>query len=204
MLLTVERAGQVIRAGGVVVYPTETLWGIGGSALQPGIALRVRRIKEIREPRPLPVLAESAVWVRSVLERVPDGFESLAAAFWPGGLTMVLAVADDRFGTVAGRGGTVGFRLSAHAVAQALTRAAGGFLVSTSANVTGSPPPAGLGEVEDDFLAQTDGAVEWDGVCGGEPSTVIEHGAEGWEVLREGAVSHARIERVLVEAGVGR
>lgn len=197
MLLTVESAGRVLRAGGVVVYPTETLWGVGGGAMLPGIVQRIRKIKRIAGPRPLPVLADSAARIRMVLEQVPDGFERLAAAFWPGGLTMVLTVADDRFGALAGDGRTVGFRVSVHPIAQALTREAGGFLVSTSANVTGSPPPASLGAVEAGFLALTDGAVESSDPCAGEPSTVIEYTDDGWKVLREGAVPHARIEWAL-------
>jgi L-threonylcarbamoyladenylate synthase len=181
---SVQEGCQVVSAGGVVVYPTETLWGIGGSAWREDTVRRVCQAKGIVHLRSVPVLASDTDTVRSLLAQPIPGFEDLAAAFWPGALTVVLPVTDQQLAARA-----VGFRVSAHPVAQALAHACMGLLVSTSANLTGQPPPRSRVEVSSELLAGTDGLVTGDEPSHQVPSTIAKFDPKGyWQILRLGAV----------------
>ncbi len=196
MALTLEEAACIVAAGGVVVYPTETLWGIGGDACRPDVTWRVLAAKRIFGQRPFPVLASSMEQVRRIVPSL-DGLEELAEAFWPGALTLVVPVRERSLAHLQGPSGGVGLRISANPVATALAEAAGGLLVSTSANFTGQPPPTTLAEVSPLLLDATDGAVEWSGTCGGKPSTLLVCEPWGWVRGRSGAIDDAALRAVL-------
>jgi L-threonylcarbamoyladenylate synthase len=199
MALTLQQGVQLVARGGVVVYPTETLWGIGGAATETGVYARVLLAKGIRKPRPMPVLAADRESVHDLVLPVP-GLSALTEEFWPGGLTLVVPPADRRLDHLLGPGGGLGVRVSGHPVAQALAAAAGGLLLSTSANRTGHQPPQQMDDVEPQLLAATDGAVEWSGTAAGAPSTLLIFD-RGWWVARVGSVPVAELRRVLAEAG---
>lgn len=178
----------MVATGGVVVYPTETLWGIGCDATDAEAIRRVLRVKGIADRRPFPVLVSSVEKAARALAGPVPGFAELASAFWPGGLTLVVPVAMPELAPARGPDGTVGFRLSAEPAATALAAAAGGYLISTSANFTGASPPAALSAIEPAFLAEVDGAVDSTAVCAGRPSTILAWNAPNWVVLRPGVV----------------
>jgi L-threonylcarbamoyladenylate synthase len=191
MGLTLDQARTAVRAGKLVVYPTETLWGIGGDARRPEVYHQVLSAKGIKEPRPMPVLAADIEVVLTIVSPVP-GLQALARHFWPGSLTLVLPLADQSLNYLAGPTGGIGLRISAHPVASALAQAAGGLLLSTSANRTGRAPPAFLAEVEAQVLRSTAGAVAFHGGTGGEPSTLLVWDG-GWRLARGGALSKASL-----------
>jgi len=196
---TIQEGCRVVSAGGVVVYPTETLWGIGGTAWRDDTAYRVCRAKGIAHLRSVPVLASDLDTVRSLLGQPIAGFEELAAAFWPGALTLVLPVTDPQLAARVGEGGAVGFRISAHPVAQALAAACRGLLVSTSANLTGQAPPRNRGDVSPELLAGTDGLVMGEEPSHHAPSTIAKYDPKGyWQILRLGAVPLAALRDVCV------
>lgn len=199
MALSLRQAVDLVAGGGVVVYPTETLWGLGGAALDRRVHARVMSAKGILRPRPVPVLAASIEVVRETVPPVP-GLEELAGEFWPGSLTLVLPSADPLLHHLVGPGGGLGVRVSAHPVAQALAIAGGGLLLSTSANRTGQTPPSELAAVAPELLAASDGAVEWSGVSAGAPSTLLIY-EDGWRLARAGAIPAAALRSILAEAG---
>ena len=199
MALSLLRGVELVAQGGIVVYPTETLWGVGGAALDPRAYARVLAAKGIREPRPVPVLASGKEIVSEYVLPVP-GLNVLVERFWPGGLTLVLPPSSRHLEHLLGAGGGIALRVSAHPVAQALAVAAGGLLLSTSANLTGQPPPQRLEEVAPELLAGTDGAVEWAGSGAGVPSTLLIYDA-AWRVGRIGSVPIAALRSALAEAG---
>lgn len=194
---SIERLCGLVAAGGVVVYPTETLWGIGGDARRLDVVARVRAVKGISGDRPFPVLVDSMERALAVGGGEAPGFEALVRRFWPGGLTLAVPVSDPALAGASGPYGTVGLRLSADPVATRLAGAAGGFLVSTSANFTGSPPPTSLGEVDGRLLALVDGWPDQDVLCRGVASTVLELAGGNWVVRRAGAVSAAELAEVV-------
>ena len=203
MRLSLNDACRVVAGGGVVVYPTETLWGVGGSALLSSVSDRVRKIKGIAVNRPFPVLADSVARVMAVVARDVAGLNDLAARFWPGGLTLVLPLlepADNSPSLSAlpkGLDGGVALRVSAHPAAVALATAAGGFLISTSANVTGVGPPQRAGEVSNAIIQASDGIVDDESGGDGRASTLLEFHNGCWRLLREGVVTRRELSEVL-------
>ncbi len=200
MGLTLDQARAAVSAGKLVVYPTETLWGIGGDARRPDVYHQVLAAKDIKEPRPVPVLAANLDVVLDIVLPVP-GLMALARHFWPGSLTLVLPLADQTLNYLAGPTGGIGLRISAHPVASALAQAAGGLLLSTSANRTGRSPPAYLAEVETKLLRATAGAVAFHGGTVGEPSTLLVWNS-GWHLVRAGALPRESLLACLAGEGI--
>lgn len=199
MALSLPQAVELVAQGGVIVYPTETLWGVGGRALDRAVYARVLCAKGIAAPRPVPVLAADADVAGEFVLPVP-GLPALVERFWPGGLTLVLPPANRHLEHLLGPDGGLALRVSAHPVAQALAAAAGGLLLSTSANLTGQRPPQRLEEVASEFLSATDGAVEWGEAATGLPSTLLVF-RDGWRVGRVGSVPVVAVRNALAEAG---
>jgi len=131
----------VLRRGGLVAYPTETFYGLGALARDRAALARLARAKLRPEGKPLPLLAADLAQVEEVAVVTPEAAR-LAARFWPGPLTLVLAAVPGLDDAITAGTATVAIRVPGSDVARALARAAGGALVSTSANVSGEPPPA--------------------------------------------------------------
>lgn len=185
---TLGRAARVLKAGGLVAFPTETFYGLGAAALDP---LAVRRIFEVKgrpATRPLPVLVASAEMVAVLAEDVPDRARALMARYWPGPLTLVLRARPAVPEEVTAGTGTVGVRVSSHAVARGLAVALGGPVTAPSANPSGQAPATTAAEV----LGYFDGAISLilDGgpTPGGAPSTVLDVMADPPRVVRQGPV----------------
>jgi L-threonylcarbamoyladenylate synthase len=191
----VERAVAVLRAGALLVYPTETLYAVGGCGLDHAAVRRVRLAKGRADDKPLPLIVADADAARALCARWPEAAETLAARFWPGPLTLVLVAAVAVPVEVTAGTGTVAVRVSGLALARALSRAAGP-LVSTSANQAGAPPAttcaAALAAVGRAVALALDG-----GECTGAPSTIVDLTGPRPAVLREGAVSLAELAGLL-------
>lgn len=187
----VAAAAEVLRAGGLVAYPTETFYGLGALARDAGAVARLARAKGRPDGKPLPLLAADTAQVEEVAEVGPDA-ERLARAFWPGPLTLVLpARAGLPAELVSGTGtGTVGVRVPGSEVARALARAAGGALVSTSANLSGEPPPARAADLSPALRVRIDHVLDGGPTPGGLPSTVVvvPGAGEAPRLVRDGAV----------------
>ena len=194
--LSLKSACRSLAEGGVIIYPTETLWGIGGDARLAEVAARVLKAKGIDLPRPFPVLADTVERALAVAEPVP-GLDLLAGRFWPGSVTLVVPVRDETLARTAGQGGRVGLRVCSLPQVARLAASCGGFLLSTSANLTGDPPPLSLAEVSMELRRRVDGCLAWSGICGGLPSTVVAWEPQGWAVVREGAVPLAEVARLV-------
>lgn len=193
--LVVERALAVLRAGSLLIYPTDTLYAIGGRALDAMAAAAVRAAKGRDEGKPLPLIAAGTDQARAVAAFWPPSAERLAAAFWPGPLTLVLRSADAVPDEVTAGSGTVAVRVPALVLPRRLAEAAGP-LVSTSANAAGLPPPVTCEEA----VRELGGAVALalDGGPGRPvASTVVDLSAGGPRLLRAGAVEWEQVRRVL-------
>jgi len=186
-LSDVDDAVAALRAGEVVVVPTDTVYGIAVDPSQPAATDRLFAMKERPTDVALPVLAADAEEAFALAADVPQVARDLAEAFWPGGLTIVVA---RRPGLGFDLGGaddaTIGLRVPDHDVPRALARAVGP-IATTSANLHGQPTPETAVEV----AAQLTGiAVVLDGGrCAGSPSTVVVCTEGTARVVREGRVS---------------
>ena len=173
-------AAAVLRAGGLVAFPTETVYGLGADATNPKAVERLNQVKGRPPEKPYSLHLASARDVVRFVPEVPPLARRLMERFWPGPLTVVLPGKD---------GKTVGFRLPDHPVERAFLKACGVPVAAPSANRSGSPPPTDAQEV----LAALDGAVDCllDGgpTRFGRESTVVEVVGGRVEIRREGAIS---------------
>jgi len=174
--------------GGVVLYPTETVYGLGGRAGDSAAAHRIARIKG----RPLEPLI---VLVNALPATAPPRARRLAERFWPGPLTLLLPSWEAITEEVCAADGTVGVRISSHPVVQTLVHAVGP-ITSTSANPTGLRPAQNFSELGS-LSEQVDAAYDGGVLTPSAPSTIV-NGQTG-EVIREGAISRRAVDAVLVE-----
>jgi len=192
----IEAAAAVLRRGGIVVYPTETLYALGARADDAAALRRLARAKLRPEGKPLPLLAGDRDQVLRVA-RLEGGALRAADRFWPGPLTLVLPAAPELDAAVTAGSGTVGIRIPGSAVARALALRAGFALVSTSANPAGGPPPARVADLHPHLLAQVDHVLDGGPAPGGPASTVVRIEGSIVHVLREGAIPSAAVEAAL-------
>jgi tRNA threonylcarbamoyl adenosine modification protein (Sua5/YciO/YrdC/YwlC family) len=185
-----------VRAGRLVVLPTDTLYGIGADAFAAGAVRSLLAAKNRGPDMPVPVLVGSWDTVDGLVSTVPAAARELVEAFWPGGLSLVLPHAPSLSWDLGTTGGTVMLRMPLHPVALELLREVGPMAVS-SANVSGRPPATTVQEAEEQLGAKV--AVYLDGgPCRvGVASTIIDLTGDEPRVLREGAVTVAEVAEVL-------
>lgn len=196
----IEQAASVVRKGGVVVYPTETFYGLGAHPFLEKAIERVYRIKGRDFEKPLPLIASDMTAVRLAVSQWPESAERLARAFWPGPLTLVLSASPHLPPALHARTGKIAVRISSHAVARSLADAAGGLLISTSANRSGDPPCRNPDELPSSLLGLTDGLLHGGNTPGALPSTIVDIGhmpREPARLVRLGCVSWEDIERTI-------
>jgi L-threonylcarbamoyladenylate synthase len=192
-----ERAAEVLRAGGVAAFPTDTVYGIGAMAFNTEAVKRLYEIKERPVEKSIPVLIGDESDAMKVATAMTPMAQILAEAFWPGGLTIVLPKCPDVPDVVAA-GRTIGVRIPNHEPVRALLRLTGPLAV-TSANRSGGKESLTAQEV----LAALGGRIDLlldGGACpGGVPSTVVECAQDRLIILRQGPVTEEAIRRVLHE-----
>jgi L-threonylcarbamoyladenylate synthase len=192
---SIKAAAYLLTQGGVVVYPTETVYGIGCIPSDPDAAQRICEIKG-RADKPLPLICADIESARKIVEMSPEA-EKLAAKFWPGPLTMVLPAKVKYSMWVQHGATTLGVRVSPYPVAQKLAKAAGGVLVSTSANISGDEPARTAAEAKTIFDGKVDIILDGGPSPGGESSTVVDLSGEEIWLLRKGPVSGEEIMATL-------
>lgn len=184
------RVGEAVKRGAVIVYPTDTVYGIGGNPFDEKVVQRILRIKK-RERKPMPVLVSSVEGAKALIEAGPVA--SALMKLWPGALTIVSKKRRGVPDSLTFGGGTVGVRMPDHKLALRIIEAAGGAMIGTSANVSGRPAARSVEELDAEVAEAVDMVVDAGAAPGGMPSTVVEvkEGAKGesWKVVRAGSVS---------------
>ncbi|MDZ4654784.1 MAG: L-threonylcarbamoyladenylate synthase [Coriobacteriia bacterium] len=189
----VNLAATVLRAGGIVVFPTETVYGIGASATSCFGSQEIIDIKMRPKNKPLPWLVEDEHALDTYGVDVPDYAHRLAKVFWPGALTIVVKAAglvapeftDDR--------GAVALRCPDHELVQELIRASGNAIITTSANTSGKPPASSFAELEERIIASADLTLDGGETLHKTASTVVDCTGPEPTVLREGAIPASSI-----------
>jgi L-threonylcarbamoyladenylate synthase len=201
MPIPLLQAVEVIRTGGVLIYPTETFYALGGDATNPLIAGRTEALKSRPAGKPFPVLIGSWELLWTVVDRLPPLEEKIMRCFWPGPLSVLLPCRADLPAQVRGDG-TICVRWTSHPLAAALSRESSRPLIATSANRSDQPPASRPWEVDRALGAQTDQFItEEPWPTGGAPSTIIRCEGERISVLRTGAVSIRELQRCGFEVG---
>ncbi len=138
---TLREAGEILRGGGLVAFPTETVYGLGGDALNPASARKIYAAKGRPSDNPLIVHIARLEDMEDVAGQVPEAARRLGRAFWPGPLTMVLPRAEKVPKETTGGLETVAVRMPSHPVARRLIACGGGYIAAPSANLSGRPSP---------------------------------------------------------------
>jgi L-threonylcarbamoyladenylate synthase len=187
----IARAADLLRAGAVVAFPTDTVYGVGVDGAQPDRLAALFELKRRPLDRRIPLLVDGLARIRGGWS-VDDRARALVDRFWPGALTIVLP----------GAAGSQAFRAPDHPVALALIRAAGP-IFATSANISDQPDTLGADEVLIAFATDQDGlaaVVDGGAVAGGVASTVVDLTASPARILREGPITRVQLAEV-VELG---
>lgn len=187
-----------VKNGDVLLFPTDTVMGIGCRFdSEEGIA-RLRAIKEIKDSVPIAVLISSMEQFEKLNIRRSRPSNILISKFWPGGLTIVLS-SETRY-PCCGDGNTLGLRMPDFDLLRKIIEKAGVPLAATSANHHGKPPPRRMEDVEQSVVDRVDCTIDLAMRAIGLPSTVVRLEAGEPRVLREGAVSSGEIHEALEEA----
>jgi len=181
----IEQAAAMLREGGLVAFPTETVYGLGADAGNPKAIERLNQVKGRPPDKPYSIHLHDAAQIQEFVDAVPPMAQRLMDRFWPGPLTIVLA---------ARRSGSVGFRLPKHPVARAFLAACGRAVVAPSANRSGFPPPTDGQEVREALGAQFDVLLDAGPTSLGRESTVVSVVGDRLAVLREGAIPAKMLE----------
>ena len=196
----IATAAARLRAGGLVAFPTETVYGLGANALDRDAVRRIFAAKGRPSSDPLIVHVESAARIPDLAVDVPPAVDALAARFWPGPLTMVLRRSARVPDEVTAGLDTVAIRVPAHPIARALIEAAGVPIAAPSANLFSRPSPTRATHVLDDLDGRVDVVIDGGPTDVGVESTVLDlaHGTP--TILRPGAVTLEMIRQVLPDA----
>jgi L-threonylcarbamoyladenylate synthase len=183
---TIARALSVLREGSLLIYPTDTLYALGGLALEAAVSISVRAAKGREEDKPLPLVASGLEQARSLCASWSEAAARLAERFWPGPLSLVLPAHAEVPKEVTSGTGTVAVRVPACELTRRLCGY--GALIATSANRAGAPPPRLCGDAVAAVGAFA--ALALDGGPGGySASTLVDLAGRSPRLLREGAVA---------------
>jgi L-threonylcarbamoyladenylate synthase len=194
---SIARAIELLRAGEVVAFPTETVYGLGADAANPDAVAKIYALKGRPSAHPVIVHVADADRLDDWAREVPEGARRLAHAFWPGPLTLVLKRAPHVPDTVTGGQDTVGLRVPSHPVAQALLAAFGGGVAAPSANKFGRVSPTLAEHVFADFQLAVPLILDGGATTVGIESTIVDLSGERPRLLRPGGVAASAIEEVL-------
>ncbi|RMH38913.1 MAG: threonylcarbamoyl-AMP synthase [Deltaproteobacteria bacterium] len=195
----IDAAGAVLRRGGLVAFPTETVYGLGARADDPDAVARVFAAKGRPADHPLIVHLADASWLGRWAQDVPAAARALAARFWPGPLTLILRKAPGVPAAVTGGQDTIGVRVPGHPVALALVAAAGTGVAAPSANRFGRVSPTTAEHVLAEFGPAVDCVVDGGPCAVGIESTIVDLTGARPRILRPGAIGANEVAEVVGE-----
>lgn len=195
----ISRAGEVLKSGGLVAFPTETVYGLGANALDEAAAARTYEAKGRPSDNPLIVhIAEDSA-LEAIVKEIPLKAKKIMEAFWPGPLTLIFEKSDRvPLGTTGGLS-TVAVRMPENRIAQDLILAGGGYISAPSANTSGRPSPTTAEHVQEDLDGRIEMIIDGGSVNIGVESTILDMTVDPPMILRPGAVTKEMLERVAGE-----
>jgi L-threonylcarbamoyladenylate synthase len=200
----IDRAGRILKEGGLVAFPTETVYGLGGDALSPESSKKIYAAKG--RPSDNPLIVHVCRWedVEPIVEKIPKEAEKLAAAFWPGPMTMIFQKSSLVPYETTGGLDTVAIRFPSNKIAAAMIRAGGGYIAAPSANKSGRPSPTEAKYCREDLDGKVEMIIDGGQVGIGLESTIIDLTEDTPTILRPGYITREMLEKVLGEVDVDR
>jgi len=192
---SIFQAVQIIKSEKVLIYPTETFWGMGGTGSSKAVVQKIRELKKRPVHKPFPLIAATLEQARRFVTMDAKSLE-LAGQFWPGPISILCRASEMLAPGVRDEQGMVSIRVTPHPVAATLCLAADTPLIATSANISGEKSCAVFEELDRELLNKVDMVLEHgDAPAGGLPSTLVRVSGSGKiEILREGRISRQDLE----------
>ncbi len=196
---SIKLAASIIKNGGLVAFPTETVYGLGANALDKKSVLKIFKVKGRPADNPLIVHIADKNEIYSLAKKIPQVAKKLIDKFWPGPLTLVLEKKSIVPKEVSAGGKTVAIRMPNHKIALALIRAAGMPIAAPSANISGHPSPTTAQHVAEDFEDKIDLILDGGRTSVGVESTVVDMTVFPPVVLRQGGLSLENLKKIIPE-----
>jgi L-threonylcarbamoyladenylate synthase len=193
----IGEAAAIIRRGGVVVFPTRSLYGLAADPFDPGAVSRIFTIKRRPPDKPILLLVRDRGDVARLVRSVPDAAERLMARFWPGRLTLVMEAGEGIASILTAGTGKIGLRLPQNRVAVSLIRAVGGPITGTSANLSGEAGCFRIADLAPEIAREADLILDAGALLGGAGSSVVDATVDPPGILREGAIPAGELLRNL-------
>ena len=194
----IEKGVKILQKGGVIAFPTDTVYGLGADAFNSTAVERIYEIKNRPKHRQLPLLIADVERLATLAEPIPEIAWFLARRFWPGGLTLVLPKTDSLPAYLA-PGPTMAVRVPNHPVCLALIQHLGNPIIGTSANVSGQPAALTAEEVGQQLGGKIDFIINGGKCPGGKESTVVDVTHESPIILRQGIIPSYEIDKAYKE-----
>lgn len=200
----IEHAGEVLKSGGLVAFPTETVYGLGADALNEMAAHKIYTAKGRPSDNPLIVHITNMEVLEAIAYIIPEEARVIAEEYWPGPLTMIFEKTDRvPYGTTGGLE-TVAVRMPSDPIARAVIDAGGGFIAAPSANTSGRPSPTMARHVEEDLSGRIDMIIDGGAVDIGVESTILDMTVTPPMILRPGAITKEMLEVLIGEVAEDR
>ncbi len=197
-----EEACRILQKGGLVAFPTETVYGLGGDAMHPEASAKIYAAKGRPSDNPLIVHIADMDALEDIAQSVPEAAVKLADHFWPGPLTMIFPKKEAVPKSTTGGLETVAVRMPSHPVARALIRESGVYIAAPSANKSGRPSPTKAEHVKEDLDGRIDMILDGGAVGIGLESTIVDLSTGVPTILRPGYITGEMLEDVLGEVQV--
>lgn len=200
----INTAGEILERGGLVAFPTETVYGLGANALNEEAAKKTYAAKGRPSDNPLIIHIADIQALDEIVEWIPEKTDLIVEKFWPGPLTLIFEKSSVvPLGTTGGLG-TVAVRMPENDIALSLIRAGGGYISAPSANTSGRPSPTSAEHVAEDLDGKIDMILDGGTVDIGVESTILDMTVEPPMILRPGAITKEMLEEVIGEVAVDR
>ena len=196
-LQVMRMAGEILRKGGLVAFPTETVYGLGGDGLNAGSSKKIYAAKGRPSDNPLIIHIADLESLEKIVKSVPPKARLLAEKFWPGPLTMIFSKSSRVPYETTGGLESVAVRMPSHPVALAIIREGGGYIAAPSANTSGRPSPTRAEHVCEDLTGKIDMIVDGGAVGIGLESTIVDFTEEVPVILRPGYINQEMIQEVI-------
>lgn len=196
-LQIIKEAGEILKNGGLVAFPTETVYGLGGDGLNARSSEKIYTAKGRPSDNPLIIHIADMEDLNKIAKQIPEKAKLLAEKFWPGPLTMIFQKSSEVPYETTGGLESVAVRMPNHPVALALIKAGGGYIAAPSANTSGRPSPTKAEHVAEDLNSRIDMIVDGGDVGIGLESTIVDFTEDIPVILRPGYINQAMIEAVI-------
>ncbi|HEY7321627.1 MAG TPA: L-threonylcarbamoyladenylate synthase [Candidatus Binatia bacterium] len=190
-------AVEALKRGRVIVFPTETLYGLGADALNDSCVEKIFELKGRDRRNPIPVLVANQDMLNTLVAEVPTIAQKLMHQYWPGPLTLVLPGRKNLPKPLCNSAGGVGVRISSQPIANSLVKGMGRPLTATSANPSGKEPARTLQQARSYFAGRIDFFVDGGTLTSKSGSTVVEVTEDSIRIIREGDISAEELQRFL-------